>query len=215
MNWIKTIFLICTTIAIVSCRPADSEAAKYRFDAGTPLKKQFLPGEKIKNPSISIIHKEKEFRMDLPLGAKILKDKSEKGTLLVEFPDRRFAAFLTSGMDFIDLERKNRVPLIRGLVYEVNQPRDDILIGVQRLPEKGGTDYDKSTFVLFVMKIDYPSMNFKRVDVARGPHLPDENRIITDEDRRWAENHFFTEGSLLYYAEDSSGKNTEVFDIPF
>lgn len=215
MNYIRAIFLICTAVVIFSCKPTDSQAAKYRFEAGTPLKKQFLPGETIKNPNITIVQKEKDFRMGLPLGAKILKDKSEKGALLVGFPDQRFAAFLTNGIDLIDLERKSRLPLIRGLVYEVKQPRDDILIGVQRIPEKGGADYDRSEFVLFVMKIDYPSMNFKRVNVASGTHLPDENRIITEEERRWAENHFFTEGNLLYYAEGPDGKNTEVFDIPF
>lgn len=118
-----------------------------------------------------------------PPGADVWRDASARGYLVVSFMDRRFAAFGSTGLDFVDLETGRRVPLLRGMVWEAPDTPPDVLVGVRRVPREapvltGGLDtaYADAVFELFVLSFDPSSVRWVIVPIRTALWLPDANQ---------------------------------------
>ena len=193
--------------------------SRYDFDSGSIHRPSYPSDYKIKQPVLTIHNERGESKLNFPLGAEIYKDKSDDGYLLVKFPDKRFAAFLTFGIDLVDLKRSKKIPVVRGVVYEVDSKRDDAIITVRRIPLKGemfvksGINYNDNVKVLSVTKLDYSIGRFWSVDIISGAHLPDINHIEFDNETEIERirKKFHVDGGTLFYALDRDGKTVHEY----
>lgn len=69
-----------------------------------------------------------------PTGASIWRDESANGYLIINFMDRQFRGFATSGYDYVDLDSGRRSPVLCGLVYQARLVPKDLLVGVRFSP---------------------------------------------------------------------------------
>lgn len=118
-----------------------------------------------------------------PAGARIWRDEASRGYVIVDFMDRRFSAFTTSGLDFVDLDSGKRVPLLRGVIHEAPDLPDDLFVGVRRIAKEGEplgrrlrTEYGEAVFELVVVFFDPPRRRWHTVALRTAPWLPDDNQ---------------------------------------
>ena len=176
----------------------------YIFHQGTSLKKQMPPNEEIIQPSLVLKGSDKSFTF--ALGAQIWHESADNRYVYVKYPDRRFAAFLTDSIDVIDVEKGERYNIAHNLLYCLDMIDDRTVIAVQRHPtQHPDAHYDESMFALSVITVS--NSPFKRTEevLTAGGHLPDWNRIFTEEDAQQAKRSLYLKGNTLFY-QDASGQ---------
>lgn len=175
----------------------------YFFHKGTGLQKQMLAGEKVVFPSLVLKDGGKSFTFRV--GAEVWHESADKRYVYVKYPDRRFAAFLTDGIDVIDVEKKERYNIAHNIVYCLRMIDDRTIVAVRRHAAQYPDErYDERILTLSV--IDVSNSPFTRTEevLTVDDQLPDWNRMFTDEDEARAKKSIYVEGNALFY-QDAAG----------
>jgi hypothetical protein len=189
------LFPICILFVFGACQ---RHAPSYVFTRGTALKKQFLPGEKIVNPTLVTSARERSF--SFPVGAEIFHESANGQYVYILYPDRRFAAFLTYGVDVVDVPAGKRHHVAGNMVYWLEMVNENGIVAVQRMPETAGDDrYDDAGFVLSVSTVSFSPFRVSREILCKGDHLPDGNRIMMPDDEEKMQQSLYLEGNRLHY----------------
>ncbi|MCP5108267.1 MAG: hypothetical protein GY950_33080 [bacterium] len=112
--------------------------------------------------------------------------------------------------------------MVTDVIFDLKTERDDVLIGVQRIPKDSHIsyhgkmegdllqyydfDYYESTNVLFVIVFDFQVGRYYRINLTSGTDLPDWNLYFVEASRKKWERLFFVKGDTLHYPLDQDGK---------
>jgi hypothetical protein len=206
----KIIFYYLVFICLFSisgCYQAEVKP-NYHFDRGTVLKKQFLPEEKIVEPTLTLIDLNKKYTF--PLGASIWHETKDHHYLYIKYPDRRFSAFLTYAIEVINTQQAKRRLLLENIVYYHDMIDDRFIVGVRRVPsQKDDNLYENGTFTLVVTDVTYNPLITSTHAVTTGNHLPDFNHINSNEDEIDIKKHFYIHNHSLKY-QTSTGQMKSI-----
>ncbi len=169
----------------------------YSWTPGAPLVKA-PPGTTQQKATLVLTGDKTEKIIQFPPGASIRLRTSD--FLLIHYADHRQSAFISDGIDKVDIASGNVFPVLRGIVAEFAQPQPEVIIGTRKLFQKWGSE-EEQLYELFIVSVDSTGKVTKRV-LATGTDLPDENHY-NEVVAKQVSKQYRVKDKVFYYRTES------------